>query len=103
MLKSHIFIYPSSYSEGLPTVFLEAAALGLAILTTDKMPGLAPFKERQAISAVPLSAMQTNLVKTVLDLDGLNKMRLESRKVVLKNFDWGIEILPFVRDLENLK
>ncbi|GAH58255.1 unnamed protein product [marine sediment metagenome] len=33
-LKSDIFVFPSYYGEGLPTVLIEAMAVGLPIVTT---------------------------------------------------------------------
>ncbi len=35
LAKTHIFVLPSYYSEGIPKVLLEAAASGCAIVTTD--------------------------------------------------------------------
>jgi glycosyltransferase involved in cell wall biosynthesis len=103
--QAHIVCLPSSYSEGLPKVLLEAAASGRPIVTTDA-PGcreivrdgengfLVPVK-----SVEPLAAALRRLIE---DSELRARMGRRGREMALESFSVeqvNAETLAVYRDL----
>ena len=87
--ESHICVFPTYYSEGLPKTLLEAAAAGRPIITTD-MPGcLEIVQDKVNGIIIPIKnplALSNAIECLVKDSDLRKKMGMKGRKKVIANF-----------------
>jgi len=87
---SDIFVNPS-YSEGLPTSVLEAAAMGLAIVATD-VGGTAEIIEHQKngllIPAHRPDLLKKNLSELLKNLSLRQLFQKNARATVIQKFNW---------------
>lgn len=102
--KSDIFVNPS-YSEGLPTSVLEAAAAGLPVIATDVggtreiiyhgMTGLL-FQPRDT------KELSEDLTLYMENIDTARNMAKLARKSVLQRFSWDAIEQQYVRLIEEV-
>lgn len=88
---SDIFVNPS-YSEGLPTTVLEAAAASLPIIATDvggTSEIIADNKTGLLFSPGDINLLRTKLVELVVDKDLREELGCNARKYVVENFNWS--------------
>jgi glycosyltransferase involved in cell wall biosynthesis len=99
MSECHVFLYPSTYSEGFPTVFLEAASMGLLIVTTSDIPGILHFSEGRACVASPLTNLSKDLSEILSNLQMLDEMRSRAKAIAIENYSWESNVPKFLREL----
>lgn len=90
---SNIFVLPSAYREGIPRVLLEAASMGLPIITTDT-PGCKDVVENEVNGfLVPVNDISM-LKKAIIHLVEQPELRQRfgqiSRKKAVKRFDISV-------------
>ena len=87
--KAHIACLPSHYREGLPKALIEAAACGLAIITTDSIGCRDSVTNNNGILVPPRNAEALALAIKELALSptNLKRMQKNSRDLALKKFD----------------
>jgi glycosyltransferase involved in cell wall biosynthesis len=87
---SDIFVLPSSYREGIPRVLLEAASMGLPIITTDS-PGCREVVENNINGFLIPTRDSSALVEALLHLMRKPQLRQNfgqmSRQRALEHFD----------------
>ena len=87
--KSHIAVLASYYREGIPKTLIEAASVGLPIVTTD-MPGCRIIVEHSIngllIPTQDANALAEALVKLINDAKMRKKFGEAGRAIVLKQF-----------------
>lgn len=90
---SDIFALPSAYREGIPRVILEAASMGLPIVTTDS-PGcreVVRSGENGFLIPVGDTAALSQQILTLLDQPGLRRQfGEESRRCAMRTFDLSV-------------
>ncbi len=87
--QSDIACLPSFYREGVPKVLLEAAAVGLPIVTTDWVGCREVVQHGHNGVLVPIKnpvALADALEEVILNVDKRQRMGEESRKMVLEGF-----------------
>jgi glycosyltransferase involved in cell wall biosynthesis len=88
--KSHVFVLPSFYREGLPRTILEAMATGRPILTTDNVGCREPVVEEQNGWLVPVrdtGALTEKMIWFIEHPEQIEPMGLASRKMAEEKFD----------------
>jgi glycosyltransferase involved in cell wall biosynthesis len=93
LAASDVFVFPSYYREGIPRVLLEAASMGLPIITTD-LPGCKEVVE-DGINGFLVPARDTNsLIHAIMLLAADTGIRREfgqkSRKKAITIFDLSV-------------
>jgi glycosyltransferase involved in cell wall biosynthesis len=88
MSKSHIFIYPSTYPEGLPTVILEASANAMAVLVYEGLPGMEVAAMRHAVEICPRGNMEDHLIRLLTSRDEIYHLGQRALKHVTENHNW---------------
>lgn len=87
---SDIFVYPSFYREGIPRALLEAASMGLPIVTVDS-PGcrevVEPGKNGYIVPTRDSDALAHAIQRLIDDPDIRHRFGRESRIRVLECFD----------------
>lgn len=87
--KSHIFILPSYYAEGIPKVLLEAAASGCAVITTEH-PGcrdaIVPGKTGMLVSPKNVSSLIKALILLLSDKELTESMGIAGRQLAEERF-----------------
>lgn len=87
---SNIFVLPTYYREGIPRVLLEAASIGLPIITTDT-PGCNDIVHDKVngflISSRDTEALVNSLEKLVVDTNLRNELGKSSRQRAVEHFD----------------
>ena len=90
LAASDLFVLPSSYREGIPRVLLEAASMGLPIITTDS-PGCNEVVEHGVNGLLVPTRDADALARAILQLIGEPETRQrfgwESRKRTVARFD----------------
>lgn len=90
LAASDIFVLPSFYREGIPRVLLEAASMGLPIITTDS-PGCNEVVANQVNGLLVPMRDSNALADAILGLASNAEMRhrfgLESRQRAVERFD----------------
>ncbi len=88
MSQSHIFIYPSTYPEGLPTVILEASANAMAVVVYEGLPGMEIAAKRQAVEICAREKMEEHLIKLLVSQDEINQLGQRALNYVTENHNW---------------
>jgi glycosyltransferase involved in cell wall biosynthesis len=88
MARSHIFIYPSTYPEGLPTVVLEAAANQMAILIYKGLPGMDIPEKIHAVEACNVEDMDERLQYFLSSWDEMLDLALRASDYVIQYHNW---------------
>jgi glycosyltransferase involved in cell wall biosynthesis len=87
--KTHIFVLPSYYAEGIPKVLLEAAASGCAVITTDH-PGcrdaIVPGETGLMVNPKDISSLIDGLTRLLSDRDVIESMGRAGRKLAVERF-----------------
>jgi glycosyltransferase involved in cell wall biosynthesis len=96
MSKSHIFIYPSTYPEGLPTVILEAAANSMAIMVYEDVPGMQSAGKAQAVDICSRDNMDEHLAALLSSRDQMLLFGENALKYVRQNHNWQTIAARFV-------
>lgn len=88
--ESTVFVYPSSYNEGIPRTILEALSIGRPIITTS-YPGCRDTVSNNLNGIILKNKNITSLVeameKFIKNPELIEKMSLESRKLAEEVFD----------------
>lgn len=88
--KSHIAVLASYYREGIPKTLIEAASIGLPIVTTD-MPGCRIIVEHNVngllVEPRDVPSLTDALLKLVLNSEMRKSFGQAGRSFVLKQFD----------------
>ena len=88
--KSHVFVLPSYYREGLPRTILEAMSIGRPILTTDNVGCREPVCDGVNGFLIPtknIKALAEKMVWFIENPDQIRSMGLVSRKIAEEKFD----------------
>ncbi len=90
--RSHIFVYPSYYGEGFPTVILEAMASGMPVITTPVgglLEAIRDGKQGRVLRSVPPNPEEiANLIlELVSNPDALQKMSKNNRLETIEKYD----------------
>jgi glycosyltransferase involved in cell wall biosynthesis len=90
---SDIFVFPSTYREGIPRVLLEAASMGLPLVTTDS-PGCNEVVENKVNGFLVPGGESKGLCQAILNLVDRPELRqqfgLISRQRAVERFDLSI-------------
>lgn len=90
LATTDVFVFPTFYPEGIPRVLLEAASMGLPIITT-RAPGCDEVVEHQSNGLLIEKRDVEGLVNAILSLAGNKERRnsfgAESRKRAISLFD----------------
>ncbi|OGV94272.1 hypothetical protein A3A66_04735 [Microgenomates group bacterium RIFCSPLOWO2_01_FULL_46_13] len=87
---SDILVHPSVHHEGLPSVILEAAAAGCAVIATNR-GGVAELikPKRTGIIIKPTQkSLQTAVIELVNNSRQRGKLASALRKLVIENYNW---------------
>jgi len=102
----HCLIHPSFYLEGLSNVCLEAAASGRPVITTDHegcRETVVDGKTGYIVNKQDYKSLVDAIEKFLsLSNDEKRAMGIASRKYVEKNFDRGIIVDAYVKELDNI-
>lgn len=100
---AHVLVCPS-FSEGMPTVIMEAMASGLAIIATDVGAVSQQVGTNGWLLPAPVPTLIAHAMKAALELpmDQLDAKRRESLGKVRANFTWERVIERKLRLLEGL-
>lgn len=87
--KAHVFLFPTSWPEGMPYSLLEASAFGLALISTragsiDRI--LFDGKNGFFVDAGDILALQKNIEKLIADRALVHRMGRESRRICEERF-----------------
>ena len=87
--KAHIFLFPTSWPEGMPYSLLEASSFGLALISThvgsiDQI--LFDGRNGYFVDANNISAVQKTIEKLIADRSLVHRMGRESRKICEEHF-----------------
>lgn len=105
ILKQNDIIINCSYSEGMPTVILEAMACGLAVIATDVGAVNELIDEENGILIPPgnSTAIEEAIAKFVaMSLKQLLEMKTHSLRKVQKRFLWGPIITQTINEIEKI-
>lgn len=101
LAASDVFVLPSSYREGIPRALLEAASMGLPIVTT-RSPGcdqvVADGENGLLIPVRDSTALQKAILRLVEDPGLRRRFAEESRRRAVERFDLRV-IARHTRDL----
>ena len=90
MIAADLFVFPSYHTEGMPNVILEAASVGLPIITAES-PVMKEFTENGVLASMVNRESPGELAKKIIDLLSQYKLAMEkaekAREVVLKNYN----------------
>lgn len=102
---SDIFVLPSLYREGVPRALLEAASMGLPLITT-KSPGCDAVvdhgKNGFLIEAGDVSALVKRLDELVSDPLVRRRFAAESREIAVRRFDLSVVVEATSRHYKRL-
>ena len=93
LASSDIFVLPSGYREGIPRVLLEAASMGLPIITTDSAGCNEVVEDGVNGLLVPprdATALGGALLQLAVDSELRERFGRESRRRALERFDLSI-------------
>lgn len=99
MSQSHIFIYPSTYPEGLPTVILEASANAMAVVVYEGLPGMDVAAKRHAVEICAREKMEDHLIKLLTSPNEIYQLGQRALNYVTENHNWDKLSAQFL-DLE---
>ena len=89
LAKTHIFVLPSYYAEGIPKVLLEAAASGCAVITTEH-PGcrdaIVPGETGMLVAPKDIPSLINTLASLLSDRDLMESMGKAGRQLVVQRF-----------------
>lgn len=87
--KTHIFVLPSYYAEGVPKVLLEAAASGCAVITTDH-PGcrdaIVPEETGLLVNPRDITSLTDGLTHLLSHPDLMESMGIAGRNLAVARF-----------------
>ena len=90
MIAADLFVFPSYHTEGMPNVILEAASVGLPIITAES-PVMKEFTENGVLASMVNRESPGELAKKIIDLLSQYKLAMKkaekAREVVLKNYN----------------
>jgi N,N'-diacetylbacillosaminyl-diphospho-undecaprenol alpha-1,3-N-acetylgalactosaminyltransferase len=95
LASSDIFVLPSAYREGIPRVLLEAASMGLPIVTTDSAGCNEVVEDSVNGLLVPVhdaTALGKALLRLVADSELRARFGEASRRRALEHFDLSIVV-----------
>lgn len=101
--SSHIFVYPSYYGEGFPTVILEAMAAGMPLVTTP-IGGLADALEdgKQGLIIKSLPADPKEIAEKIIQLIENPTLMKNMSENNLREAKEKYDVKVVVRDIEEL-
>lgn len=89
LAKTHIFVLPSYYAEGIPKVLLEAAASGCAVITTEH-PGcrdaIVPGETGMLVVPKDIPSLINTLASLLSDQDLIDSMCKAGRQLAEQRF-----------------
>jgi glycosyltransferase involved in cell wall biosynthesis len=89
LAKTHIFVLPSYYAEGIPKVLLEAAASGCAVITTEH-PGcrdaIVPGETGMLVVPKDVPSLIDTLASLLSDPDLMESMGKAGRQLAVQRF-----------------
>ena len=89
MAKTHIFVLPSYYAEGIPKVLLEAAASGCAVITTEH-PGcrdaIVPGETGMLVAPKDIPSLINTLASLISNRDLIESMGKAGRQLAMQRF-----------------
>lgn len=91
-----IFLYPSNYPEGLPTVILESIASGLLVATT-VTAGLRPFIVNSTIVQGDIDDLPDKIVGTIKNIPELITKIESSQKILSDRYTWDSIMKDFLK------
>ena len=88
--KTDIFVHPSDYPEGLPTVLLEAGLMKCALLATDRggTKEVIGNNEFGVIIEPTVESIYTNIENLLNDDDKMNELKNKAHDRVVSQFTW---------------
>ena len=90
--KTHIFVNPSSFSEGLPTTILEAGMMKCAVVATP-MGGTTEIISNEDIGYIcgfEAEDVSAKIEKLINDKEEISKLGNNLYNVVKNNFSWDV-------------
>lgn len=105
LINSDILVCPS-YSEGMPTVILEAMACGCAIIATDvgAVGTMVDQENGWLISKINLeSEIEKAMTNSFLERENLFKKKINSLERVKNKFNWDYVINKKIEILKNIQ
>lgn len=103
--ETDIFVNPSMYPEGLPTVLLEAGIMDCAVLATDR-GGTVEVINKDSIGIVIKENKNDIVLKLRRLLNNKNKINIYKKNMknrVLEEFTWGKTTSKLIKIIENEK
>lgn len=99
MLNSELFVHPSRYPEGLPSVILEAGILGVPIISTKN--GIEDLNRNNLIYT--MGNGDSTEIKDALEYFEANKKifvknSYDLQKFIKENFEWGKIVDRFIKE-----
>jgi glycosyltransferase involved in cell wall biosynthesis len=91
LLAADVVVHPSAYPEGLPTVLLEAAAAGAAVIATAAGGTTELIEAEESGLIVPAhdpGALRDALARLVADGELRGRLGDAARRTVRRRFDW---------------
>lgn len=99
-----IFVYPSMYSEGLPTSILEAGIMKCAIVATDRggTKEVINNKKYGLIAEENIESIKENIEILIKDKEKLKEMKSNIHKRILEEFTWNVTAKNVVKEMEEI-
>lgn len=97
MQESHIFLYPSTYPEGFPTVILEAASLGMAIVVGEKIAGMEDAIRHGAIQEGDKTQLIEIVKQLIMNQEEAIKWGQKAHEFFSENYNWETIASQIVR------
>lgn len=91
-----IFLYPSNYPEGLPTVILESIASGLLVATT-VTAGLRPFIANSTMVQGDIDDLPDKIVGTIKNIPELITKIESSQRILSDRYTWDSIMKDFLK------
>lgn len=97
-----IFVYPSMYSEGLPTSILEAGIMKCAIIATDRGGTKEVINNEKygLIAKENTESIKQNIEILIKDQEKLKEMKNNIQKRILEEFTWNVTAKNVANEME---
>lgn len=99
--KTNIFVNPSNYPEGLPTVILEAGSFSIPVISTPNGGAKEIIIPNKTGILIPRGNVK-NIYKALIWINRngelANKMGVSLNKLLKQNFDWRIIVNNFLKN-----
>ena len=97
-----IFVHPSMFPEGLPTVILEAGIMKCAIIATDRGGTIEVINDEKygIIVGENIDSITEKICYLLDNKDEINKRKENIHKRIMKNFTWKVTAKQVSDELE---